>query len=136
MQLGSRCYIYEISMRKRHSYCGMSAESQNCETRREPLAWNGSTNTPVVRQQHRKHAKIPEPSLSNVPVQKWRDYWKRCFLRGPCLGYNEDQLSLQKSRKTAVRIVGGWCEMDASLRGREPGSTGTSTVGSRYQAAQ
>jgi hypothetical protein len=27
----------------------------------------------------------------------------------------------------AVRRVGGWCEMAASLRGREPGSRGMST---------
>jgi hypothetical protein len=50
--------------------------------------------------------------------------------------YNEDQLPLRVSLETAVRRVGCWCEMAASLRGREPGSRGTSTVGSRYQAAQ
>jgi hypothetical protein len=49
--------------------------------------------------------------------------------------YNEDQLPLRQSLETIVRRVGSWCEMAASLRGREPGSRGTSTVGSRYQAA-
>jgi hypothetical protein len=49
--------------------------------------------------------------------------------------YTKDQLQLRESPETAVRIVGGWCEMVASLRGRDPGSRGTSTVGSRYQAA-
>jgi hypothetical protein len=43
--------------------------------------------------------------------------------------YNENQLQLEESLdlETAVRIVGGWCEMAASLRGRERGSIGTST---------
>jgi hypothetical protein len=50
--------------------------------------------------------------------------------------YNEDQLSSRDSNETAVRRVGGWCEMAASLRGCERGSTGTSTVGRRYQAVQ
>jgi hypothetical protein len=43
---------------------------------------------------------------------------------------------LNKSIETAVRKLGGWCEMAASLRGRESGSRGTSSVGSRYQTAQ
>jgi hypothetical protein len=42
----------------------------------------------------------------------------------------------RQSLETAVRRVRGWCEMAASLRGCEPGSRGTSIVGSRYQAAQ
>jgi hypothetical protein len=50
--------------------------------------------------------------------------------------YNEDQLPLRESPETAVRRVGGWCEMAASLRGREPGRKGTSTVRRRYKAAQ
>jgi hypothetical protein len=41
-----------------------------------------------------------------------------------------------ESLETAVVTVGGWCEMAASLREREPGSRGMSTVGRRYQAAQ
>jgi hypothetical protein len=41
--------------------------------------------------------------------------------------YNEDKLPLQGSLEMAVRSVGGWCEMAASLRGREPGSRGMST---------
>jgi hypothetical protein len=41
--------------------------------------------------------------------------------------YNEDQLPFHRSLGTAVRRVGGWCEMAASLRGREPRSRGTST---------
>jgi hypothetical protein len=47
--------------------------------------------------------------------------------------YNEDQLPLQNSLDMAVRTVGGWCVMATSLRGREPGSEGTSTVGKCYQ---
>jgi hypothetical protein len=46
------------------------------------------------------------------------------------------QLPLRESFGTAIRRVGGWCEMAASLRGREPGSRGIPTVGRRYQAAQ
>jgi hypothetical protein len=49
--------------------------------------------------------------------------------------YNEEQLSLPESPETTVRRAEGWCE-DASLRGREPGRRGTSTVGRRYQAEQ
>jgi hypothetical protein len=29
--------------------------------------------------------------------------------------YNEDQLQLETSLQTAVRRIGGWCEMAASL---------------------
>jgi hypothetical protein len=36
-------------------------------------------------------------------------------------------LLLQRSLEMAVERVGGWCEMAASLRGREPGSKGMST---------
>jgi hypothetical protein len=43
--------------------------------------------------------------------------------------YNEDQLPLQESPEMAVRRVGDWCEMAASLGGCELGSRGTSTVG-------
>jgi hypothetical protein len=35
-----------------------------------------------------------------------------------------------------VSLGWGWCEMAATLRGREPGSWETSVVGRRYQAAQ
>jgi hypothetical protein len=48
--------------------------------------------------------------------------------------HNEEQSA--KSLETAVKRVGSWCEMAASLRGGEPGSRGTPTVGRRYQAAQ
>jgi hypothetical protein len=41
--------------------------------------------------------------------------------------YNEVQLRLRESAETAVRKVRSWCEMVASLRGREPGRRGTST---------
>jgi hypothetical protein len=53
--------------------------------------------------------------------------------------YKEDQLLSpvrRESPETAVTRVGSWCEMAVSLRVREPGIRGTSTVGSRYQAAQ
>jgi hypothetical protein len=47
-----------------------------------------------------------------------------------------DQMPLQESPEMAVRRVGGWCEMAASLRGRESRSRGSSTVGRCYQAEQ
>jgi hypothetical protein len=50
--------------------------------------------------------------------------------------YDENHLSLRDCLETAGRRVGGWSEMVASLRGREPGRRGTSTLGSRYQTAQ
>jgi hypothetical protein len=53
----------------------------------QPLLRNGSANTPVTRQQLCKHASIPKPSLSNVPMQQQSNFWKRYFLCGPCWGY-------------------------------------------------
>jgi hypothetical protein len=50
--------------------------------------------------------------------------------------YNEDHFPERESTETAVRRVGDWCEMAASLRGREAGNRGSSVVGRRYQAAQ
>jgi hypothetical protein len=44
----------------------------------------------------------------------------------------EDHLSSRESLETTVRRVGYWCEMAASLRGREPRSRGTSTVERRH----
>jgi hypothetical protein len=41
--------------------------------------------------------------------------------------YNEGKLRLRDGLQAAVRRVVGWCEMVASLRGREPGRRGTST---------
>jgi hypothetical protein len=35
---------------------------------------------------------------------------------------------MRGSLESAVRRVGCWCEIAASLRGREPGSRGTSLV--------
>jgi hypothetical protein len=50
--------------------------------------------------------------------------------------YNDDQLPLQQSPEMAVRRVGDWCEMAASLQRHELRSRGTSTAGRHYQAAQ
>jgi hypothetical protein len=41
--------------------------------------------------------------------------------------YNDEHLQLGKSLETAVRRVRVWCEIAASLRGREPGSREAST---------
>jgi hypothetical protein len=43
--------------------------------------------------------------------------------------FNDYQLSLRETLETAVRGVGCWCEMIASLQGRVPGSRETSFVG-------
>jgi hypothetical protein len=48
---------------------------------------------------------------------------------------NKDQLPLRDSLEKAVRRVGGWCEMAASLPGRDFGNRGRSAVGRHYQAA-
>jgi hypothetical protein len=61
--------------------------------------------------------------------------------------YNVDQLPLSVSQsrvqveilespEAAVSSVEGWCEMAASLRGREPGCRGPYTIGRSYQAAE
>jgi hypothetical protein len=63
--------------------------------------------------------------------------------RNDCAGEDQQQFNgptssaeRSLSPETAVRRVGVWCEMAASLRGRDPGSTGSSTVGRRYQAKE
>jgi hypothetical protein len=43
-----------------------------------------------------------------------------------------EKLPLRDSLRTAVRRIGVWCEIAASLRECEPRSRGSSTVGSRY----
>jgi hypothetical protein len=43
--------------------------------------------------------------------------------------YNEDQWPERESAETAFRRAGDWCEMAASLRGREAGNRGFSAVG-------
>jgi hypothetical protein len=48
-------------------------------------------------------------------------------VRSVLMLYNGDQLALQGRLETEVRKVEDWCEMVASLRGREHGNKGTST---------
>jgi hypothetical protein len=55
----------------------MFVESKNC----------GARETGIARQRLCKHTTIPEPSLSKVRTQQWRNCWKRCFPCGPCQGY-------------------------------------------------
>jgi hypothetical protein len=109
----------------------MSAESQNCEARRGPLLGNGSVNAPIAKQwlsirhviaatdTHTTIEELLEAMISARSVPRL---------------YNEHQLLLRESPETAVGRVRGWCEMAASLRGREPGSREMSTVRRRYQA--
>jgi hypothetical protein len=60
---------------------------------RQPLLRNGSANRPVARQQLRKHATIPEPSLSNVPMQQLIvGSGVICAVRAKAI-YNEGQLN-------------------------------------------
>jgi hypothetical protein len=50
--------------------------------------------------------------------------------------YNGDRLPLRDTSVTAVTRVIDWCEIAASLGGREPGDRGSSAVGRRYRAEQ
>jgi hypothetical protein len=45
--------------------------------------------------------------------------------------YNEDQVPIRVSPETAVKRVGGWCEMAASPRAEDH-----PLLGRRYQAAR
>jgi hypothetical protein len=93
-----------------------------------------------------------------TPRRQERNYWRRCFLLGPCRGVTEQssrrrelelswsewverrQLVSSAQELTAERkyqlkpAVRGWREMVVSLQGREPGSRGTSAVENRCQA--
>jgi hypothetical protein len=62
-------------------------KSELWSEQRQPLLGNCSTNTPVARQQLLEHAIIAELSLSNVPMQQWRNCLKRCFLWGLFRGH-------------------------------------------------
>jgi hypothetical protein len=42
--------------------------------------------------------------------------------------YNEGQLPLEEILETAVRRMRSWCEIAASMRGREPRNRGTPTI--------
>jgi hypothetical protein len=71
------------------------------------------------------------------------ELWESVFsVRSVPRLYNEancyyESVGSLKSLETAIRRLGGWCEMVASLRGGpEPGSKGSSIAGKRYQAAQ
>jgi hypothetical protein len=125
----------QLSLGRYSSLCGLKPRSffSTGSQHRQPLLRNSSTNTLVARQclnsplviaETNTHATIEElleTVISVLPVPRL---------------YNEDQLPLRTSLETAVRREGGRCEMAVSLRGREAGSKGTSTVGRRYQAAQ
>jgi hypothetical protein len=96
-----------------------------------------------------KHAKIPEPSISNVRTQEWRSCRKRCFLCGPyrrhIRGPGNDsgaireltaevggwQLKVSPAQSYQLKpavIVLDWRPIVDSLRGREPGSRERSTL--------
>jgi hypothetical protein len=108
-------------------------KARTVESEKQLLLGNGSANPPIAGQWFSMchviattdaHAKIEELledvfSVESVPRL-----------------YNEDQLPLRDSPETAVRRVGGWCEMAASLQVREPRSRGLSTAGRCYQAEQ
>jgi hypothetical protein len=82
-----------------YKYCSILDQSKNC----------GVIETAITRQR-----------MCNS--QQWSHYWKRYSLCDPC------QVTLRvRSLETAVRRVGVWCEMAASLCWRETRSIGTST---------
>jgi hypothetical protein len=107
-------------------------KSELWSQQKQQLVGNGSANTPV----HRQWLNSRQVMATTDTDWTIEELFKAVFSVRPVLGlYKEGQLPLRERLETAVRRVGGWCEMAASLRGREPGGRGTSTVGRRYQAA-
>jgi hypothetical protein len=93
--------------------------------------------TAVATERLCKHARHLMAATDKHPtIKEWLEalFSVRC---APGM-YNGDQLPLQNSQSldATVRRIGGWCEMAASPRGREPGSRRASTVGRLYKAAQ
>jgi hypothetical protein len=79
---------------------------------RRPLIGNGSANIPVARQwlsSHHTMAATDTHATTEELLEVVFSVWSMSGL------YNEDQLPLRESHETAVRKVGGWCEMAASL---------------------
>jgi hypothetical protein len=125
-----------------------------------PSLRNGSTNTPLTSQwlgtlydtrcayNGSRHAVPPSTSLV---ARRWRNIHlsgtavtsfnkRRIVGSGVLCWVRPEAMSPRAVRENvwdgAVRKVGCWCEMAASLRGREAGSRGTSTVGRGYPAAK
>jgi hypothetical protein len=86
-------------------------KARTVELEKQPLLGNGCVT-------HNSGVTVGSGVLWAVPV-------KAC---------NEDHLPLRESVEVAVRRVGGWCEVAATLQGCEPRSRGMSTVVSHYQA--
>jgi hypothetical protein len=89
---------------------------------RQPLLGNGSENTLVARQQSRNRQQWSncEAVLSTRSVRWLHESIIHLFgemfsMRSVPRLYNEEQLRLLESLEMAVRRVGGWCQMAASL---------------------
>jgi hypothetical protein len=79
----------------KNSYCGVLSyytvySGRQISTFMGNILWHeawqleyGARETAIARQQLRKHATIPEPSVGNVRSQQWRNHWKSCFLCDP-----------------------------------------------------
>jgi hypothetical protein len=100
---------------------------------RKPLPGNSSANTPTAARQWLVSRQVIAATHAH---NNRKNSWKRCFLCSLWEGYIVRTTCQYESLEMAVRMVGGWCEMTASLWGCDPRSIGTSAVGKRYQAAQ
>jgi hypothetical protein len=92
--------------------------ARTVEPDKELLLWNSSATTPIAGQWFSMchvitirdaRAAIEDPLAAVFSVQSVSRL------------YNKGQLPLRDSPETAVRRVGGWCVMAASLRDSEPG---------------
>jgi hypothetical protein len=52
-------------------------------------------------------------------MQQQKNSWEMSSVQSVSRLYNEEQLRLRASLETAVRLVGGWCEMAASIGVRQ-----------------
>jgi hypothetical protein len=92
-----------LGLKKVRYYCGMFAESQQ----RQPLLGNGSADTPAARHMLSSRHMMAAKDTDNT----WVIVGSGVF----CAVRTDDQLPLRESLDTAVRRVGGWCEMAATL---------------------
>jgi hypothetical protein len=95
----------------------MSSESQNCEVSGDSRCQGTApVNTPVARQWPSSHHVIAATDTHAMMEAMFS-------MRSEPRLYNENRQPLRKSPETAVKRGDVWCEMAASLRGRESRST-------------
>jgi hypothetical protein len=99
--------------------CHVCWKPQLWSQQRKPLLGNGSANTPVARQWLGSRHVMAATDMQATVEELLEVFPVRSVPRL----YKEDQLSLGDSLERAVESVLGWCEMAASLWGREPWKT-------------